>query len=99
MHAYHDGLAGYSAAQILHDGCEECEARGADVGNALSKMDPHNFRRAWGRAAEFGRFGALDIARAERPLLDALWAVQIHLQRAGWPVGVIPADGVYLARQ
>jgi hypothetical protein len=26
-HNFHEGLPGYGEAQILHDGCAECEAR------------------------------------------------------------------------
>lgn len=90
MHAYHEGLAGYSAEQILHDGCQECEYRGANFGKAIADLDAQNFRRAWQRAAEFGRDGAPDVARVEIALLEGLWGIQVHLERLGWPIGVIP---------
>lgn len=94
MHTYHEGLPGYTASQILHDGCDECEARGQHAGRALAQMDSQNFRRAWLRAAEFARGGAPDVARAEVQFLEALWSVQVHLERLGWPIGEVPLSPV-----
>lgn len=86
MHVYHEGLTGYDERQILHDGCEECEARGADVERALAHLDIGTFTRAWDRARLWNQ-GKRDetgrISRAEAPTLRILTAVQVHLDRAG----------------
>lgn len=96
-HSCHESLPGYSAAQILHDGCDECEHRAKSRNHGLSSLDNSNFDRAWRRAAEWNRHGLADIAGAEVPMLDVLWAIQLHLERRGWPIGEpppAPAEGV-----
>jgi hypothetical protein len=93
MHTYHEGLPGYSPAQLLHDGCPECVARGQSRGLGIGQLDHRNFARAWQRAADWNRDGLPDVSMAERPMLDALWAIQIHLERRGVPIGTVP-DGV-----
>lgn len=90
MHAYHDSLPGYDPAQILHDGCEECEDRAVNVARAIGHLDAGNFERAWVRAAERVTCGLRNVSAAEAPLLNALWAVQVQLERRGVPIGHIP---------
>lgn len=91
-HDYHDALPGYDPRQILHDGCAECEQRGANVGDAICRLDTERFARAWRRAyddyatAGEGYEATGPISEAERPLLFALWAVQIQLERRGVPL-------------
>lgn len=87
-HVYHDALEGYDARQILHDGCDECEARGENLPSALAHMDEDTFSRAWRRAydiwASSGDHRAVgEVSRAEMPLLSTLWGVQVILQRFG----------------
>ena len=53
VHAYHEELDGYSPAQIWHDGCPECEDRGAHVWRGIGHLDHHNFARAWQRAIDW----------------------------------------------
>jgi hypothetical protein len=91
MHDYHEGLPGFSAAQILHDGCSECEARAKESGHGLAHLDRGNFFRAYARAVEWNRDGLLDLARAEIPLLTVLWELQIKLESyVGQPIGTLP---------
>lgn len=90
MHAYHDGLPGYSPNQILHDGCSECEIRSEQTAGGLTYLDRTNVAKAWARAAEWNQNGLPDIARAEVKLLNTLWVVQCQLENFGCPVGVIP---------
>ncbi len=91
-HDYHDGLPGYSEAQILHDGCGECEARGRNLNIAIGSLDKGRFALAWRRAADWNRTtDVLDISRAERPLLEALWAVQLKLELRGIEIGEVPS--------
>lgn len=92
MHDYHEGLPGYSPAQILHDGCRECEDRAASRNHGLASLDKTNFARAWVRAAEWNRSGLGDVAQVEVPMFDVLWAVQCQLENFGWPVGQLPAS-------
>jgi hypothetical protein len=89
-HSYHDGLPGFSPAQVLHDGCGECEARGASVSDAIARLDPANFARAWHRAALWNRGGLPDVSEAEAPLLRALWSLQLQLERRGFAIGAVP---------
>lgn len=91
-HTYHDGLPGYDPAQILHDGCDECEQRGRDVELALANMDTHTFERAWVRAGMRTQHGLDNMARAELNLLRFLGAVQVRLERRGLRIGVLPGD-------
>lgn len=89
-HAYHDGLPGYNADQLMHDGCPTCERRAAMPDRGISSLDRQNFARAWARAAQLGRSGLPGMSAAEMPLLRALWAVQLQLQRHGVPIGYLP---------
>lgn len=94
-HDYHPALAGFHPDQILHDGCEECEERGRDLSLALAHLDSANFRRAWLRAADLrastppSGSRATDVSKAEAPLLDALWAIQLHFESI-WALGSLP---------
>jgi hypothetical protein len=94
-HDYHQALPGYSPAQILHDGCGECEIRGRSVSLAIASMDKGRFALAWRRAADWNlTVGAVsDVSKAERPLLEALWAIQLRLENYGVPIGVLPVGG------
>jgi hypothetical protein len=93
-HAYHDALPGFSPDQLLFDGCPECEHRGQDAGRAIAMLDAANFRRAWRRAydcyASAGDRQSLVVSDAETPLLDALWSVQLQLERIGVPLAGDP---------
>ena len=95
MHSYHNGLAGYAPEQIFHDGCPECERRGADPITALDYMDRPTFARAWRRAWQWNATAERapgGISAAEAPVLRVLWAVQ---SRLNWPVGIMPEPGDY----
>lgn len=90
-HAHHEALPGYSPAQILHDGCPECEQRGQHPAVAMAHLDNGTFRQAWERAAQAVTGGLEDEAAAETRLLDWLGAVQVKLQSAcGLPLGELP---------
>lgn len=96
-HDYHEGLHGYHPDQIWHDGCAECEGRGAHVTYGVGTLDAERFRRAWKRAAQFNGVdcGAPDphdtLSQCERPLLDLMWAMQLMLQRhCSVPIGMLP---------
>jgi hypothetical protein len=93
-HDYHEGLPGYSPNQLLHDGCGECEARSKTFTHGIGHLDTDAFARAWGRAAEWERQGGdlTDVSQAERPLLRMLWALQIHFERRGVPLGRCPGS-------
>ena len=91
VHDYHEILPGFSDAQILHDGCGECESRGKNVSHALGSLDKGRFVLAWERAAEWNTRGLPDVSLAERDLLSVLWAVQLRLETRGVPIGMCPA--------
>jgi hypothetical protein len=99
-HDYHESLPGYHPDQILHDGCAECEHRGENVERAIANLDHKKFERAWVRAADqlattppSGERGGPRSA-AEMPLLAALWAVQVHMENRGVPLGQLPGEDV-----
>jgi hypothetical protein len=104
-HEPHTALPGYHPDQIFHDGCGLCEARGADVQLALEYLDQPSMDRAWRRAAEWQASSAYgfrrpeNIAQAEVPLLRALWAIEVHLERRGVPLGTIPVPSDPLAAE
>lgn len=98
MHDYHEGLPGYSPDQILHDGCGECEARSQEPGGGIVRLDRTNFARAWVRAAQWNQIGLPDIARAEVPLLNTLWAVQLQLENYGGFTAIITEIGQQVNR-
>jgi hypothetical protein len=92
VHDYHERLPGYSPAQILHDGCGECEARGSNIAWAIGALDERRFALAWRRAADWNTTAEIrDVSAAERPLLEVLWAVQLRLEPRGIPIGEVPA--------
>jgi hypothetical protein len=90
-HDHHPSLPGYSPDQILVDGCAECEHRSERCDHGLDNLDMGNFELAWRRAARRGQIGLSDASRAEAPLLNALWSVQVQLGRRGVPIGHIPS--------
>lgn len=94
-HVYHEGLEGYDPRQILHDGCPECEHRAESVERALGNMDAARFEKAWRRA--YDQFSSqsenVDLgsrSKAEMPVVTALWAVAIQLERRGIPMSPTP---------
>jgi hypothetical protein len=99
-HDYHPGLPGYHPDQILHDGCAECERRGANVETAIGSMDHKRFEKAWLRTADQrastppsgDRGGPRSVA--ESKVLDAIWAIQVHLENRGIPIGDLPGEDV-----
>jgi hypothetical protein len=46
---------------------------------------------AWKRAARWQQHGMKGISQAEAPLLRALWAVQVQMEKRGVPVGQVPS--------
>ena len=89
-HTYHPDLPGYDQAQILHDGCPECEYRSEDIVRTLASLDQPTFARAWQRAGVLQRDGLTNAADAELPLLKVLAAVEVQFERRGWPLGTVP---------
>lgn len=90
VHSEHTTLDGYDPEQLLHDGCDECEYRGENPALAISNLDPARFLRAWERAGTKQLHGLRNASRAELPMLDALSAVQVQLERVGWEIGLMP---------
>jgi hypothetical protein len=90
VHDYHEMLPGFSEAQVLHDGCKECETRGADPALGIVSMDGRNFAAAWQRAAQWNTASLPDLAQAEIPLFRVLWAIQLKLETRGVPIGEMP---------
>jgi hypothetical protein len=93
-HDYHEGPPRFDDAQILHDGCRECESRSVSRSHGISNLDHHNFVLAWRRAANWnqGLLGSSVVSNAERPMLDVLWAVQVQLEKQGLRIGYLPSD-------
>jgi hypothetical protein len=56
MHDFHPGLLGYDPDAILHDGCEECEARALKGVAGLLELDAGNLDLLWRRVVntEYG---------------------------------------------
>lgn len=92
VHDYHEGAPGYSPGQLLHDGCDECAERAREHGGGLAHLTPQQFAYAWARAAQWqsGLGSCPDLARAEIPMLEVLWAVQVQLECHGLPIGQMP---------
>lgn len=99
VHDFHVELLTFDPAQILHDGCAECEERSRSRSHGIANLDPANFARAWRRAA-LRNVGALysRVSQAERPMLDVLWAVQVQLEKKGLRIGYLPNDPLGLKR-
>ncbi len=89
-HGHHEAHPGFSPAQILKDGCNECGQRSKNVWLAITHLDPVTFANAWARAAAYERGQLPDVSVAEVPLLRALWATQVQLERRGFAVGAVP---------
>jgi len=89
-HGPHEALPGHAPGQILHDGCAECEWRAAGRDLGIGALDAATFARAWQRAVTWQREEQVRPSAAETPLLAVLWAVQVQLERAGVPLGVLP---------
>jgi hypothetical protein len=96
-HTYHEGLPGFDARQIWHDGCHECEHRGKDLQIGLAHLDNQTFARAWRRAFDLkaSKGGGYDVtgppSHCEMGLLNVLWGIQVSLERFGQPLnGEVP---------
>lgn len=89
-HDYHEGRPGYSANQLLHDGCKECERRSTESGLGIAHLDPIRFEYAWNRAYRWRVDGLDDVAEVEKPMLGALWSVQVQLEQRGVIMGYAP---------
>lgn len=89
-HDYHEALPGFSAGQILHDGCGECEYHAKSGDHGLASLDRERFVLAWERAARWTTGWSPDISYAEMPMLRVLWAVQVQLQNRGVEIGRVP---------
>ena len=92
VHDYHEGQPGYSPDALLHDGCAECAARSQEIGGGLAHLTPQRFAWAWHRAAQWqsGLGHVEGLSRAEIPMLETLWAIQVQLERHGIPIGQFP---------
>ncbi len=78
--------------QVLQDHCGECARRAKDVHVAIGHFDPARFAVAWKRAARWQQHGMKGISRNEMPVLLALWAVAVQLEKRGIPVGTVPGE-------
>lgn len=96
-HDYHEGLEGYHPDQLLHDNCRECEERAASLESVFAHLDGQQFEVAWRRAAQWQQHGLSNISHAEAGLLQALWGVQIQLERRGIAIGTIPESATSAA--
>ena len=96
-HDPHHARPRYDPAQILFDGCYECQLRSERRDHGISSLDPQRFALAWKRAADWqqGRLSG-GLSNAEVPLLSALWGVQIQLEPRGFPLGQIPRSALDL---
>src|SRR5271169_4073551 len=91
-HGYHEGAPNYSPGQILNDNCEECAERGNNLGVAITSLDKQRFVKAWERAGKWQTEGLEDVGLTELPLLRALSAVQIQLERRLIRIGDCPGQ-------
>ena len=83
-HDYHESLEGYDPRQVWHDGCGECERRGATVPYSVRHLDDSNMVRAWDRTQawtsdDWSDLGSL--SQAEMPLLRFLEDVNLMSRR------------------
>ena len=95
-HDDHESLPGYTPGQLLHSGCGVCAARAAEMDGGIGHLDTVRFQHAWRRATQWQASsggGLPDLDRAEIPMLTALWAVQVQLEKFGVPIGVLPVAG------
>jgi hypothetical protein len=95
-HDYHETLEGFHPDQLYIDGCGECATKSANVERAIAGLDESRFLAAWLRAADqmahtppSGDRGG-ERSMSEAPMLHALWAIQVQLERLGVPVGFVP---------
>ena len=95
MNRRHDPHKG-DPRQVLQDNCRACAERGRLVHVAIDSLDETAFAAAWTRAAQWqtGRLkgGAGTVSDTEAPLLRALWAVQVAMEKRGFKVGSCPVE-------
>ena len=80
----------YGPAQLLVDGCAECELRAGSSDHGIGNLDEERFANAWHRAALWNVVDIQDVSMSEVPMLSVLWAVQVQLERRGVPIGEVP---------
>jgi hypothetical protein len=89
-HAPHNTTPYFHTAQILCDGCDECEELSMHPAQVIQQMSKQEFIDAWGRAIDHERHGSVNASYAEIPVLQVLWAVAVQLEKRGVPLGHIP---------
>lgn len=75
---------------MLRDGCKECERQSKEPGLGIAHLDPLRFVHAWHRAAAWHIDGLDDVSEAEKPMLNVLWCIQLHLDQRRFKIGVVP---------
>lgn len=91
-HDPHKSCLTYSPAQVLKDECAECAWRSEHPDTAISYLDVQAFADAWRRAYDWQHGKLSDLSHAEIPVLRALWAVAVQLERLGFPTGEVPVS-------
>lgn len=80
-HDYHEALPGFNAAQVLIDGCAECDYRSSRTDHGISSLDVQTFVRAVTRAVQWNKRSLPNVSCAEIPLLETLWSVWLQWER------------------
>lgn len=88
-HGAHRGMPGYSPAQLLHDHCPECGARGKQLRDYLPHCDATTWQAAWRRAVQWGRDGLDDVSDTERTILRELWQIAVAFQTQAPPEALL----------
>ena len=90
-HVYHEALPGYSADDVLHDGCPECDARAADPRIGLSHLDDRNRIRMWAkmRAYHFQGGGVDPVSQNDLQVMGLMYTIAVFLERAALSAGDI----------
>lgn len=88
MHTYHDNLPGFDANNVLHDGCDECEARAMNpMGVGIPHLDHNNRLKLWRDMIGYHFTADRDqrqFSACDRTLMDAMYLIAVFMQRAGF---------------
>lgn len=84
-HSYHEGLQGFDARNLLHDGCTECEDRARRPLETLCNLDRGQFARAWAQMLDAqwtgGKGAPAHVSRCDLRLAVDLYLVAVMLER------------------
>lgn len=84
-HSLHSKLPGFDRANVLHDGCPECEHRAQDPLEGLLKLDRQNIDQLWQDMRDIkwsgGKGPTRNYSECDLKLIQTLYLIGVLAER------------------